>query len=89
MKKVLVKRLSPSRSKGNQVNIPEPVIVDRDDHFDILFDQLTLKKSISLMKYFKRPFQKSGNASELWDFCRDSGKRSLFLLISFCSMGYK
>jgi len=37
MKKVLVKRLSPSRSKGNQVNIPEPVIVDRDDHFDILF----------------------------------------------------
>ena len=33
----------------------------------------------------QRPLQESGNASELWDGCHDSGKRSLFLLISLCS----
>ena len=33
------------------------------------------------------PLHESGNASEPWDACRDSGKRFLFLLIGLCSTG--
>jgi len=62
-------------SKGKQVNIPAPRGGER---FDCLLVCLLAARLMGML--VSRRTCKAVTPSDLWDACRDSGKRSLFLI---------